>query len=796
MGDDMMRMDRFSIAILAGLLVAGGPGATAQPAPAPEVSAAAAPAAAPEPAAAAPDAGLRVHVLSEFGSTATPAETEATYRRALDALTADNGGILIVPEGVPTGANLENVARWSHSLDPTTSSLREWTVGPGVLVVDNREGNFTLRVPQCGKSNNAGITLNRTMRLPPGDSLTHWTEESVLNIENQVVHGSVNYMEWIIAPVKAGPDARFYVPTVRNLFKGMFLNLHQGPGYGGQVARATVKDIGYDAAKKMHYFTALTPHDHVAGAIVQNKSHVPAMRIVNHMNAANQTFFVYNHLNQYANGDSYLFEATFDYMGNVHSMPGDENGNCYAALIHSLLNPFRGTVKAMDAGAGRLVFTGGQDAHTLANSRPLINLDPEKWVTAGTVVVVPPNRPEAPYDTLDERRWVYDGRSYPSRIEKNPVTGVTELIVGGLIRGDTNCPWDASLVGRFFAIDDPTEYVTGHGVKPTLRRWYEIASVTVHADGTKDLQVKRYWWGAKDWNSITLYDPRNYSRDGSVTPLPYIIAPGAYVNDVSDAVGRPGLSSGKPPFTVGLTPSADTGSDRDFAEGDPIEQAIGADPFKPQGLRLWSFDQVPGAWPSSLIDLANFGHTARATAIAVRGGPTTLEGCESRRERRPAFDTVISIDGASTVGLECNADFANAALLFRQPNHEQPMKWLYDQKDGAPAREAVLTVSRDAGVFSFAGGGVRVEGAVQADGLTGDGTPARNLRGKNVPVPAGAKELAVAFPRPEADGDYAVFVEQSWLANRAVVEQTAVGFRVAFDQVAPEGAKLHWMIVR
>ena len=194
------------------------------------------------PAGSAP--GLQVHGLKEFGPTSTPAEAEAAYRKALEVLTAANGGVLLVPEDVPASANLENAARWSHSVNPSSCELKDWQVGPGVLVVDNRQGSITLRVPQVGKNNTAGITLERTMRLPPGDSLTHWTEESVLNIENHIVHGPCNYMEWILEPVAAGKDARFYVPTARNLFKGMYLNAHHGPGYAAPVARITVKDIG------------------------------------------------------------------------------------------------------------------------------------------------------------------------------------------------------------------------------------------------------------------------------------------------------------------------------------------------------------------------------------------------------------------------------------------------------------------------------------------------------------------------------------------------------------------------
>ena len=49
---------------------------------------------------------------------------------------------------------------------------------------------------------------------------------------------------------------------------------------------------------------------------------------------------------------------------------------------------------------------------------------------------------------------------------------------------------------------------------------------------------------------------------------------------------------------------------------------------------------------------------------------------------------------------------------------------------------------------------------------------------------------------PLADGDYAVFIEQSWLSERAVSEKGPEGFTVTFAVAAPAEAKLDWMLVR
>jgi len=266
---------------------------------------------------------------------------------------------------------------------------------------------------------------------------------------------------------------------------------------------------------------------------------------------------------------------------------------------------------------------------------------------------------------------------------------------------------------------------------------------------------------------------------------------------VSRAVGSPSQRQGKPPYTVGITPHPDSGEKFDFEPGDEIEQAIGADPFKPQAIRAWCFDAVQGAWPSTMVDLANFGAVARYSAISVRGGPNTLEACENRRERRPAWDSVLSIDCAATVGIKCSADFADAAILLKQPNHEQKIKWHYGERgEGKAPQEATLGVSTQSGDLTFEGGDARFSGSLIAGGLSAGEAPARNLRGKNVEVKQGDTRVQVTFPQPEADADYAVFVEQSWLTARAVAEQSAEGFTVQFEKAAPEGAKLHWMIVR
>lgn len=102
------------------------------------------------------------------------------------------------------------------------------------------------------------------------------------------------------------------------------------------------------------------------------------------------------------------------------------------------------------------------------------------------------------------------------------------------------------------------------------------------------------------------------------------------------------------------------------------------------------------------------------------------------------------------------------------------------------------------GDFVFAGGNLDLSGKSvrQVTGLSATSTNAHNLRGINVAVQAGAKEIEITFPQPEADANYAVFVTPSWMTNHCVTKKTAKGFTVQFSAAAPAEAKVDWMMVR
>ncbi len=738
-----------------------------------------------------------VRRLDEFGPLSNPQQAQETWQAAREAM-RERPGILVVPAQAWSMLKPDALQSLIRIPEPPAAA-KTWRHGPGLAVLTTDREQPLLHVPPL-----SGVKIARDFRLNAGGSAPHWGTHPMLTLESKLVYGSVSYLDWLQSPTEAGTARRFYVPTVRGISPGQFLNLHGGPGYGGGVTRAYIQSLGYDKEKRLHYFVADTELNHVAGAIAHNKSNTGILHMTQTSHADNQTYDVKVIRNQYAHGDTYIYYCDFNYMSNIHSAAGDENGNCYAAFIRSLDNNFKGTVEAIDWSTFRLTFNGAANVETLGNSRPLINLNPSKHLTAGKVLIVT-GRSE--FDLPNPVMSRFDGVDYSTGLVKNPITGSTERQFGGLIRGDKECPWTADVVGRFFTVDDKSEKTPKGNY-----RWYLITKFTANDDGTKDIEIERFWWGAKSAGSPTLYNPENYTWDDHVRPLGYIIAPGTYVNDISRAVAG-GDRGGQ--RVLGLAPHSAQGGEFDFAPGDRVEQAIGPDPFKPNVFRSWIWEDVPGQFPASVFEIANNGATSRYAVLWARGGPASLDDVAKRHEPRPPWDNIMVVDSAATVGLNLKGDFAKAAILFQQKYREQPIKWHYahptDEGEDSPKagitrtvssrattpKEATLTVDRLTGEFQFEGGGLQTGGPLSTvTGISGDATQARNLRAKNVPVPDGKTTIDIRFPHPEADANYAVFIEQSWLTNRAINNKTADGFTITFADAAPKDATLDWMLVR
>ncbi|MEI7435216.1 MAG: hypothetical protein WCL16_00240 [bacterium] len=717
-----------------------------------------------------------IYSLEQFGPVETATSANQTLQTASEAIIAAGGGIILIPANAAAGWTPRNNSQKELRIPPPPDPAKSWRPGVGVTIIDARGITPKILPPQA-----TGLTIERVLNLPTGESLPFWGYYPMLHIQNTVLRGSTSYRDWLQADVKPGKDQRFYVATIRGVFPGMFMSV----GEYGTVERLYVKSLGYDKEKKLWYFVADTNAGQRKGSIFSNKNHVNILDMDTYSHNENQTFDVRMWRHNYSQGDNYLFDARFKYMGDVHSTSGDENGVIYAAFIESLTGIFRGQVDKWNSGTGELVYKGSDLGKTLGSGRPIINLNPAKWITNGTVMIVSP----ASFTevSLTFSNAAFQGKTYPTTIEKNPI-GHSVLRMGGLIHFSADAEVGNDVVGRYFAVDEDGEYVPKTAA---VRRWYLIDSVTVNADGTKDLRIIRHWWGAKSAGSPTLYKPDNYSWDGHLKALRYIIAPGANAYDVADGVNNP-------KHLIRLSPSPFAGTKADFEPGDKIEQAIGPDPFKPTPFRSWIWDQVPGVFPSSVFDIANNGAVMRDSLLWVHGNSVgdIVRDREFHYDRNPAWDKIIRIESACNTGIRFGADTADAAILFAQPFHLQPVKWYYGIESNKPPQVASLTVSRETGEFNLVGGGLRVEGPIATTGLSGDATPARNLRGKDVGVKTGETSVTITFANPELDPSYAVFVEQNWLCNRAIMKKDARGFTVQFEKPAPADARLDWMIVR
>ena len=675
-----------------------------------------------------------VFLLDQFGPVKTPADAAATFEKASKDIITSGGGVIIIPANAPAGWRPKNNSQEEWRKPAPPAPAKNWGAKPGVTVVDARSGTVNIQPPQT-----TGIQIDRTLNLPEGESLPFWDYFPMLKLRNSIVRGSTSYREWLQEAVEPGPDRHFYVPTIRGVFPGMFMSI----GEWGTVERLYVKSIGYDKEKQMWYFVADTAAGQPKGTLMGNKNHVNILDMITESHTENQTFDVRNWRYNYSQGDNYLYDARFHYMGDTHSTAGDENGVLYAAFTKSLTDIFRGKVESWDVATGALVFQGV--GKTLGTGRPLINMSPGKWLTNGTVQLLTGAGPGSGHiPTMGTGHYIHF----------SPDAGITDEVIG-----------------RYFAVNEPGEMVSG---TKDVRRWYLIESVAKNADGSIDIRIVRQHWGAKSADSPLLYKATNYGP-----ALHYIIAPGANVYDVADGVDSPKR-------TIKLVPTSFTGAAVDFAAGDPVEQAIGPDPFKPVPFRAWLWDQVPGGFPDPVFDIANYG-VMRESLVWARGNSTgDYEKDRAKNyDQNPPWDKYIKLEAACNTAIVFGGDTANAALFFNQPHHEQPIKWRYGDR-----QTASLTVSRETGEFNFSG-------PIAVTGLSGEGkTPARNLRGKDVEVKAGETAVTIEFPVEETDASYAVFVEQNWLGIRAITVKTAKGFTIQFEKPAPVGAKLDWMIVR
>ncbi len=719
------------------------------------------------------------YALADLGPVATPAEVEATLTSAVARVIAEGGGFIHVDGRVAS----EWVAR-----NPASASTKRGT--PTVTLVDRRFGVEKVYVPGNGQADGVAWTPRQIIRTVTEPIDMTFGVHSTEMIDTRIAGGTASYDQPIQDAVKAGNDVRIYLPSQRGLAVGTHYVISGRPqGYGEPNDRGPIKELGWDKERGLPYVVMDLKHDHPAGALFYNKHVVNSMTMTDHSQSDNQSMGLNVARYNYGQGDSFVIAAHSRTMGNVMSGAGDEGGLTYASDIYNDVRPFRSKVVSMNPATGELVFEPGPARiHTLGTSRPLINFNTGKWVTAGTVYIVAPGYPD------------------PWLTTTNAATGKSELLHNGAIIGSRDCGWTRDVIGRFFAIDEPGEYLdpvndpdAGYTAAPDIRvhRWYQIMNLEDRPDGTKRLFIERTRWWATHDVAPTLYDRENMTWKDHERPLKYIIAPGAQVADVSrgwqETLASGGYAEKTYPRTLVLAPSPDSGTAFDFQPGDPIAQAIGSDPWNVTGMRIRHFNYVPSTIEDASVQVKNIGRVAVHSAFSIAGDPSLDKALADQKDRNPYFLYGLNILTATRVGLRFAGDTQDAAIHFVQrPGKPQPMMW---NVKGFPTHR--LAVDPEKGGFALAGGATTVDGlnVSAAGGISAGALPARNLRGIGVAVRENRAEHTVWFPQPEADAAYALHVQPSWF-TAVITEKSPSGFTVRFEQPAPADAKFDWILMR
>lgn len=744
--------------------------------------------------------------LADHGDVSTPEKAQATLDQLAAALRGTNGtgGVIVMDQRVPGPNKFRPVNTYQTSVSQKCN----------ITLLDVRTGTIKVLVPQAGHYQTSaqgwsGMIIERTLDLENGGNIQ---ASQPLAIVNNILRGTYSYC--------AMPEYG-WKPEGVNAKRHYVLN---------PIGSFTDRKVGWDSEQKQYYVVAGTNE-----SIGLRKNYAPGISVFSYNNADHQTMGsgLDARTYKYGVGDNFVVSALMYYQDNVFSGEGDEGAVILnAETVHDFAS-FHSKVESFNPETGELVYTPGNFIcpDTLALSRPLINLNQAKWLTNGVVRIVPP-------DTLGDlggfqedgkggyKDWsgsfnvhlktFYKGKSYPSLEKKDGKYGEIANWLGGLIEASADAPWDESVIGRYFAVDDTAEKYEKGGVgygsaymrwphdKRPVRRWYRICDFKKKEDGTKAIKIVRVRWSAVPAGAPTLINPDNYTWDGHDRPLKYIITPGAEVCDISEAgVLEARNQSGcifpntKCKRLIKVVPNDDAKNAFAFAKGDDMEQAVGADPFVPVPVRIRMHDGFPSTMPDPGVQICNDGPIAHQMGLAFQGrAGKSLECMAKRKDGQPSFIDAIDIGTVVGCGMRFRAQVRDAAMIMEQRGDNfQPLTWLHHDSTQA----ASFGVEPESGNFALKGGGgldLSSSSLLKAGGLSATEVAARNLRGIALTVPRGSKSLSVKFLQAEADADYAMTVQPNWRTMEWTTAKTPKGFTVEFSEPSPDGATIDWVMVR
>jgi hypothetical protein len=734
--------------------------------------------------------------LGEFGDYSTVALAQEALSTALAQMTQAGGGTLCIPLDAPKAFHPRNLVQ-------ATPAIQTASVTPGVTVLDLRSGSEIRYVPPIGTVLSDGQRACWGVERDLAQNITWQDVWPTANITSRYTGGASSYNQALQLDTLKDSNL-YYVPTLRGLFVGqaMILNGSQGSQW------MSVKSLGIDAvgpyfvgeAAKFDYLT--TNVDYPKKARVYNKNVVNGLTVTDSSNCDNQSASLYVNRATYGNGDSFGIAALLSYQGTIMSGGGDEGSVAVSAEIRHDIDCFWGVVESYDAQLHHLVYRPPDETPAspiatgkLGTSRPLINMNPLKWNQTGKVLVV-----AGGYSVLrsDEELQIHSS----------------------LIIGNKDVVWNESVVGQFIAINDASEYYdpteeTALRIHPQRRvhRWWFITGIRARTDGLTSMYIEETFWDVDPRRGPALFRFENYTTSDIHMPeLDYIIAPGAWVSDVRDGVsswelGHPSATAEDRRLIV-LAPSSTDGASLpdgtslDFEPNDPITNALGANVWKPTGVRVRHFDNFPGMMPGSSFVAENLGKVQLGAGLVISANARTLEEpqdpAKKQKDGEPAYIAGISVIASTEAALTVRGEVKTAAIDLWQVNgKKQQILW----RTTAPGTwgGSTLYAEPTTGDFVFTGGNVNHQdrGSLRQSGISATATAAKNLRGINVTVPAGTASVDITLPVAESDVTYAVSVTCSWATTTAVTAKGTSGFKVGLGTPPPApGGTLDWLLVR
>jgi hypothetical protein len=638
---------------------------------------------------------------------------------------------------------------------------------------------------------------------------------------NRLLHGGSSISCYL---VDMDPKQRRWYPrAMEGICPGQQLVVVE-PGSPAHTFFVTVQTVGWDAGHKepggrlhpLPYFTAVAdPATPLPAAGVKagpgqtriyRKTFLDALWVIGEDHTPNQeagALVVDQHA--YSDGDSFASAVHLSYQGDFMAAGGDEGGLGASVELRQDLRVFSGFVEDF-----RIAPLDPADPHSPEVAQLTYGADPNHLHV--NVASIGAGRPIINMAaTLTGTCSLWNSTTYPSK-SLHFQKGVVEVPNGSL---------PANVVGRFFAIDEPSERIdpsdsfcrqTGLIPSHVLWRWFQITSLVTDPDNDSQLlQVRLKRWDEYEGGPDVI-DPSHYAGNNDPRPVRFVIRPGAIPFDVSRAVAENDNTAVA--RIMLMQPNADMVSgELPFAKGNPIEQALGSRCWNPTGIRIRHIN----AWPSQtngpdvsfLAD--NVGSARVDTGLLVDDSARTVERARTMyRGGGTGFRTGVSITATTQRAISVSGDVArdNNDTFKGLERPDAGVALLLDQAGSGEAGmlhagkaiawtaatpHNLMTIRYDAigDIFRIAGaqtvalkgtttldlGGAKIVNAAPGV-LHGTNAMPASVQGGSPPVTA-----RVDFSSPVTN-DYVAIVSPAWVTGFGVTKDEA-GFTIEFEKSPP-----------